>query len=181
MKIQKVTSIDKLLQKAAAQKTFDEELHHAERTYKEIEKMLEKRMAKIEALNGFPCKEASTGKFNVNGHSVEFKLNQDENGKKILSGIIDKKRYVGDDMLPIINEVDGFTLNRVDKMRCEMWKKGEEIATNLHRDAPVIRRTAAISAVRKAESTLKAGTRQADTILSVLMRMIGRSMSHPGR
>ena len=63
--------------------------------------------------------------------------------------------------------VDGYNLDTSERIK-------KSLSDSLRKDAPVLRRTAAVAVIRKAETTVKESQKKGETILGTVLGMILR-------
>lgn len=64
-------------------------------------------------------------------------------------------------------KVDGYNLATSERIK-------KSLSDSLRKDAPVLRRTAAVAVIRKAETTVKESQKKGETILGTVLGMILR-------
>lgn len=180
MKKEKATSVDDMIKKAAAKRSEAEEMLHADKVIVKASVLLLKRAEEIQKFTGKTPEKVCTDVFKVNGHNVEFSMHNTNFGH-VIFGKIDGKIYQGDALKEQINRVDGIGLHGVDKAKHKVAETKAKAAVTLHNDAPVLRRTIAISTVRKAEAAARQASYQGENILEKLIMFAARGLNGPSR
>lgn len=184
-------SVEEAIKRAAKQRDEHSDEVRAEETLKKAMVVLRiKKDAEVQATGKFPD-IVKTDMMHVNGHQVQFSLNRKpgESGNVAHYGMflhVDGKTYTGDDRKSAIIMVDtGKGLTGMSKIKHDSAKAQNEVKKTMEVDAPVLRRTALITAGRAAMSTVVHAEREAvrtgDSIINQLMALLGRTMQGPTR
>lgn len=183
----KCTNVEEAIKRSAEMQTEAEAKLHVETTLKKAMLVLNKKLAAEQTTTGFNPDKISTEEFKVNGHTVSFILKRvpKEIGDVAhyeLQGKIDGKVYRDkEELKQKILQVDGYGLSGKDKVKYDMTKKKDEMAAKMHKEMPLYRRTAMITALRAGIQSTREAERGGETILAKLMEILGHAINSPSR
>lgn len=180
----KIENLTDVLKKATEKSKEELIKEHPE----EVRKMALKVLA-AKGSDGMPA--ARTPDIQLNGKAVSFGLEDADQKTKPedvlkIPGIeeaqelvlyVDGERYRGDSMREKINRLDGIVKTSEEEKAEKKKERKDEIAAKWRKDAPVLRRSAMIGAVRSAEATVRQAERNGENILNMLARFLGRAIT----
>ena len=142
---------------------------HADRIVAKMEKVLQAKQEAAKAVGEDTPNSICTDTYSVNGNKVRFFYSREaESGVYQMSMEVNGKMFSkADEIRDMVLKVDGYNLATGERIK-------KSLSDSLRKDAPVLRRTAAVAVIRKAETTVKESQKKGETILGTVLGMILR-------